>query len=112
MTTEKQRTGRKANKEEETKMKIWFHGKYIEMNIGERVTVFKCGSGHSTYGEEATLTRTTERHLVFKTDSGATVKTATDNLSKVVGKAGKAGWHVHPGTSESHTEFNKMCVIL
>lgn len=93
-------------------MKIWFHGEYIEMHIGQRVTFFKCGSGYSTYGEEATLTRTTERHLVFKTDSGATVKTATDNLAKVIGKAGKAGWHVYPGAPEIFTEFNKIPVIL
>lgn len=82
------------------------------MKIGQRVTVFKCGGGHSTYGEGATLEKATERNLVFKTDSGVTVKTARDNLRKVVGKAGKAGWNVSARTPEEFTDFSEMPVIL
>lgn len=72
-------------------MKVWTCGKYENIEIGQKVFVGHCGSGHSVFGEYATLERTTKRHLVFKTESGATIKTAIDNLCQVIGKAGKQG---------------------
>ena len=38
--------------------------------------------------------RSTSRHLVFETESGAQVKTAIDNIHEVVGKAKKEGYWV------------------
>lgn len=77
-------------------MKVWTTGKYIEVSIGQKFLVARCGSGRSYFGEYATLTRTTKQHMVFTTDSGATVKTAIDNFCMVVGKASKAGYFVSP----------------
>lgn len=75
-------------------LKIWNYGDWMEIQIGQDVTIFRSGSGHSTFGEKATLSRTTKQHLVFVTESGAQVKTAIDNLSRVVGKAAKEGYCV------------------
>lgn len=80
-------------------MKVWsftdgVNTGWVDMNIGDKVTVFRCSSGHSCFGEGATLARTTSQHLVFVTDSGAEVKTKIDNLFVVVGKAAKAGYVV------------------
>lgn len=72
-------------------MKVWTCGKYENIEIGQKVFVGHCGSGHSVFGEYATLVRTTKQHLVFKTESGVTIKTAIDNLHQVIGKAGKQG---------------------
>ena len=67
-------------------MKVWNYGKFINVEIGQRFLIASCGSGHSIFGEFATLERTTKQHLVFVTESGSVVKTAKDNLSHVVGK--------------------------
>ena len=81
-------------------MKVWtFTGNgcetgFVDMTIGERVTVFRCSSGLTTFGEPAILTRATAQHLVFTTDSGAIVKTKVDNLFATIGKAEKAGYSV------------------
>lgn len=75
-------------------MRVWNCGKFIEMEIGQRVLVAHCGSGRSYFGEFGRLERTTNRHLVFVTDSGAIVKTAIDNLHHVVGKAVKEHYFV------------------
>lgn len=86
-------------------MKVWYNGKYIEMNIGDRATVLRTSSGRSSFGEGATLTGTTASHLVFTTDSGATVKTKKDNIHDVVGRASKSGYCVSPHAPEG---FEKM----
>lgn len=75
-------------------MKVWFCGEFIDMTIGQKVTVFRCGSGRTTFGEGATLVKATAKNLVFKTQSGAVVKTDKENLHKVVGKAGAEGYSV------------------
>lgn len=81
-------------------MKVWtFTGNgcetgFVDMKIGDRVTVFRCGSARTTFGEPAVLTKTTAQHLVFTTDSGAVVKTKIDNLFAVVGKAANAHYNV------------------
>ena len=67
-------------------MKVWTIGKFEEMEIGQKVLVARCGSGHSYFGEFGRLARTTSRHLVFETESGAQVKTAIDNINEVVDK--------------------------
>ncbi len=72
-------------------MKIWDCGKFEDIEIGQKVFVGHCGSGHTVFGEYAILERTTTKHLVFKTESGATIKTDIENLNKVIGKAGKQG---------------------
>jgi len=59
------------------------------MAIGQEVTVFRCGSGHTTFGEPVNLFLVTDQHLIFTTNSGAIVKTRVNNLHQVVGKANK-----------------------
>lgn len=92
-------------------MKVWtFTGNgcetgFVNMSIGERVTVFRCSTGHATFGEPATLTKATSQHLVFTTDSGAIVKTKVDNLFITVGKAAKEGYNV---TRRQFEDFDQM----
>ena len=71
-------------------MKVWSCGKFESIEIGQKVFVGHCGSGHSCFGEYAALEKTTTKHLVFKTES-AVIKTDIENLHKVIGKAGKQG---------------------
>ena len=75
-------------------MRIYNSGDYINIEIGQEVTIARSGSGHTTFGEPAILERTTKQHLVFKTESGATVKCPIDNMSYTVGKAAKAGYFI------------------
>ncbi len=81
-------------------MKVLNFGKWINMEVGQEVLVGHCGSGRTVFGEPATLAKVTERYLVFKTESGAVIKTASDNLANVIGKAGKQGNWV-----STHTEI-------
>ena len=75
-------------------MKIFYYGNFIDIKIGQEVTVAKTGSGRTIFGEPAILKKTTKRHLVFKTKSGKTVRCPIDNLSHTIGKANKAGYFV------------------
>ena len=77
-------------------MKTWYDGEYIELYVGQVVTVYRRGQDHRLYGELATLTRSTKRYLVFTTDSGATVKTRRDCLHATVGDAKEKGYCVSP----------------
>lgn len=77
-------------------MKVWYDGERIDLYEGQVVTVYRCGLGHKIYGELATLTRATKQHLIFTTDSGATVKTRMDNLHATVGRAKESGHSVSP----------------
>lgn len=70
------------------KFRTWHSGKFIEVEIGQKFLIARVSSGRSYFGEYATLERVTERHFVFITESGSQVKTAKDNLHKVVGKFG------------------------
>lgn len=72
-------------------MKVWNCGKFEDIEIGQKVFVGHCGSGRTVFGEYVILERTTTKHLVFKTESGATIKTDIENIHKVIGKAGKQG---------------------
>ena len=74
-------------------MKVWHCGDFVEVKLGQRVSVLRCGWGHSVFGEAATLERATAQHLVFVTDSGAVVKTGRENLM-TVGKAAKNHYFV------------------
>lgn len=85
-------------------MKVWNNGTFENMEIGQRVLVAYCSSGRSYFGEFATLTRITARHLVFVTESGAEVKTAADNLSHVVGKAAKEHYWVSTKINARETD--------
>ena len=75
-------------------MKVGNNGKFIDMHIGQKVLVAHCGSGCTYFGEFGTLVRTTGRHMVLVTESGAAVKTAIDNIHHVVGKAKNEGYFV------------------
>lgn len=92
-------------------MKVWSNipgtcdTGYINMDIGQEVTVFRCGRGTSVFGERGFLKRTTENHLVFETESGAVVKTAIDNLFVTVGKARKGGYAV---TTKKYDDFVRI----
>ena len=70
-------------------MKVWFFNELVNVEIGARFFVGRCGSGKSVFGENATLTRVTNNHMVFTTDSGAIVKTKRDMLHCTIGKAAK-----------------------
>lgn len=74
----------------------WWRDKFNAFELGQRVFVGHCGSGHTVFGEYGTLTRITDKHLFFTTDSGSTIKTAADNLHKVSGKAGQQHNFVSP----------------
>ena len=67
---------------------------FVDIHLGDEVTVYRSSSGRSVFGERAHLRRATAQHLVFVTDSGAEVKTSCDNLNDVRGKALKAGYNV------------------
>ena len=73
-------------------MKVWDFGKFVDVELGQRVLVAKCGSGTSYFGEFGKIERTTKKHIVVVTDSGAVVKTDMD--LNAVGKAAKAGYFV------------------
>ena len=75
-------------------MRTWYNGEYIELYVGQVVTVYRRGQDHKLYGELAALTRSTKRYLVFTTDSGATVKTRADYLHATVGEAKEQGYCV------------------
>ena len=55
-------------------MKVWAHipgtieSGFVDVQFGQEVTVFRCGSGHSKFGERAHLARVTSQHLVFVTE--------------------------------------------
>lgn len=90
---------------EVVKMKVWYDGRHIDMEIGQTVTVFRCGSGLSTFGEAATLSRVTAQHLVFTTESGATVKTSKYNIHRVIGRARDNNWCVSLRAYEAFTHI-------
>ena len=75
------------------KIKVWDFGKFVDVELGQRVLVAKCGSGKSYFGEFGKIERTTKKHIVIVTDSGAVVKTKIDSLS-TVGKAAKERYFV------------------
>ena len=89
-------------------MKVLYYGDR-DIEIGQKVFVGHCGSGHTCFGEYGVLERTTKRHLVFRTDSGAVIKTAIDNLHKVVGKAGEQGNFV---SLDTEREFIKSYLMI
>lgn len=75
-------------------MKLLHHGKIITLNIGDKVFIGRCGSGHSIFGEPGKFVGCTAKHMVFESDSGQVVKTAIDNI-----------WHV------STTKFGRIHVF-
>ena len=75
-------------------MRSYHYGRYVDIEVGQEVTIARSGSGHSVFGEPAFLERTTKQHLVFKTESGETVKCRIDNMSEVVGKAKQGGYFI------------------
>ena len=75
-------------------MRTYYYGDDINIEIGQEVTVARSSSGHTIFGEPAVLERTTKQHLVFKTESGQTVKCPIDNMSTTVGKAKQAGYFI------------------
>ena len=91
--TRKQRTHIRINERNKRKMKVRINGKFEEIEIGKKVFVGICGSGHSVFGEYATLVRATKTTLVFETESGSIVKTQIGALN-TVGKAAKSGYFV------------------
>lgn len=74
-------------------MKVWNLGKFVDVEIGQKVLVARCGSGKSYFGEFGKIARTTNKHIVVVTDSGAIVKTDIDTLN-TIGKAAKNHYFV------------------
>lgn len=74
---------------------VWYGSKKIALDSEkDYYYVLEIGSGTSAVGEPAVLAKTTSQHIVFKTESGLTIKTKIDTLNDVVGKAGKQGLFV------------------
>lgn len=82
--------------------RTWHGGEYITVEVGQRFFVGHCGSGRTVFGELATLTKITDKHLTFTTDSGKKISTASDNLHSVSGKAGRQGNFVSPKTDRDY----------
>ena len=61
-------------------MKVWDLGSLIDVEIGQKVLVARCGSGKSYFGEFGKIARATDKHIVVVTDSGAVVKTDMEEL--------------------------------
>ena len=93
-------------------MRTFHYGNYINIEIGQEVTIARCGSGHTVFGEPATLARTTKQHLVFTTQSGKTVKCPIDNMSLTVGKAKQAGYFIITRKFEDIENIIKSAVML
>lgn len=75
------------------KLLVWKNGKFEEVKVGQKVSVLRSGSGHTVFGEEGKITRTTKNNIIIETISGATVKTDIETLN-TVGKAKKEGYFV------------------
>lgn len=93
-------------------MRTFHYGNYINIEIGQEVTVARSGSGRTVFGEPATLTRTTKNHLVFTTQSGQTVKCPIDNMSRTVGRANQAGYFIITRRFEDINDIIKSAVML
>lgn len=74
----------------------WWNNQFHSFELGQKVFVGHCGSGRTVFGEYGKLTRITDKHLIFTTDSGKTIKTAADNIYSVSGKAGQQHNFVSP----------------
>lgn len=70
-------------------MKVLNNGKYVEVELGRKVLVARCGSGMTIFGEFGKLDRVTKNHMVFVTDSGAVVKLRLITFSRLLVKPQK-----------------------
>lgn len=91
-------------------MKTWYMGNDVNVELGQKVTVLKTGSGWTTFGEPAMLTDVSAKYLVFTTESGVKVKTSRDNIHNVSGKAKAAGYSVALKAFESFKDMIHMPV--
>lgn len=82
---------------------IWNNGELKEINSDMGFFVGRCSSGHTVFGEHARWIRSTEKHMVFETVSGAIVKTEIDTLN-TIGKARKNGYWVSIGRRQFGTD--------
>jgi hypothetical protein len=73
-------------------MKIFNCGRFEEIELGQKVLVARCGSGHTIFGEFGTITKFTKTQVVVTTDSGTIVK--TDLNLNTIGKANKNDYFV------------------
>lgn len=93
-------------------MRTYHYGEYINIEIGQEVTIATCGSGRTIFGEPATLTRANKQHLVFTTQTGKTVKSPIDNTSYTIGKAHKAGYFIIPRKFEDVENIIRLAVTF
>lgn len=89
-------------------MKIWNFGEFVDVEIGQKVLVARCGSGRSYFGEFGKIARVVNKHIIVVTDSGAIVKTDMD--LNTVGKAAKAGYFVSLHV-DGHEDMIHECVM-
>ena len=85
-----------------TGLRIFRYGEFIDIKIGQKFTVARCGSGHTVFGELATLTRITDSQLIFTTESGSIVR-ANHNL-QTIGKAKREDYFVSTRLPETYGE--------
>lgn len=90
---------------EGTDMKVWSNGNWIDIEVGQRVFIGQCGSGHTVFGELGTFVRATKKHCVFRSDSGSEVKTPIDSIMRTSGCWQEAGWWVSLNTKREYTPW-------
>jgi hypothetical protein len=83
-------------------MKVWSNGSWVDIEIGQRVFIGKCGSGWTVIGELGTFVRATKQHCVFRSDSGSEVKTPLEDIMKTSGVWRKEGWWVSLRTEREY----------
>ena len=73
-------------------MRIWntAEAKSVEVKVGTRCVVARCGSGRTYFGEFGTVIKELKNHLVIATDSGTIVKVNDSFIT--VGKAHKSDY--------------------
>ena len=60
---------------------VYFNGQWLEIKIGTKVFIGRCGSGKTVFGEYGTLTKINKNGLVFTTDSGTKITTKKESLN-------------------------------
>ena len=93
-------------------MRVFYLGNFIDVEIGQKVTIARSSSGHTMFGEPAEFSRTTKQHAVFTTESGATIKCPIENWSYTIGKADKAGYGIITRKFEDVKNIIRMPVML
>jgi len=83
-------------------MKVWANASWVDIEVGQRVFIGQCSSGHTVFGELGTFVRATKRHCIFRSDSGSEVKTPINNIMQTSGGWNEEGWWVSLHTEREY----------